>query len=63
VNRCETGAAESIRGRTPHAKEKNMDAKYNWLIDSGSVRVTLNTVAFALWIATAVAVLELATKL
>jgi hypothetical protein len=40
-----------------------MDAKYNWLIDSASVRVTLNTVAFVLWIATAVALLELATKL
>ena len=40
-----------------------MDAKYNWLIDSASVRVTLNTAAFALWIATAIALLELATRL
>ena len=40
-----------------------MDAKYNWLIDSVSIRVTLNTVAFALWISTAVALLELAAKL
>ncbi|HEX8798968.1 MAG TPA: hypothetical protein VF772_10165 [Terriglobales bacterium] len=40
-----------------------MDAKYNWLIDSASVRVTLNTVALALWIATAVALLELAARL
>jgi hypothetical protein len=39
-----------------------MDAKYNWLIDNVSVRVTLNTVAFALWMATAVALLEFATK-
>jgi hypothetical protein len=31
-----------------------MDAKYNWLIDNGAVRVTLNVVAFALWIAMAV---------
>jgi hypothetical protein len=40
-----------------------MDAKYNWLIDNVAVRVTLNTVAFALWIATAVALLEAAAKL
>jgi hypothetical protein len=39
-----------------------MDAKYNWLIDSVSIRVTLNTVAFALWIATAVALLDAAAK-
>jgi len=39
-----------------------MDAKYNWLIDNGAIRVTLNTVAFALWIALAVGILELATK-
>ena len=40
-----------------------MDAKYNWLIDNVSIRVTLNTVAFALWMAAAVALLEVATKL
>ena len=39
-----------------------MDAKYNWLIDNGAVRVTLNTVAFALWMATAVVLLEAASK-
>ncbi len=39
-----------------------MDAKYNWLIDNVSVRVTLNTVAFALWIGTAVGLLEIAAK-
>jgi len=39
-----------------------MDAKYNWLIDSTSVRVALNTMAFALWMATAVALLEVASK-
>ena len=39
-----------------------MDAKYNWMIDNVTIRVTLNTVAFALWIATAVALLELAAK-
>ena len=50
-------------GRTPLKKENIMDAKYNWLIDNVAVRVTLNTVAFALWIGTAVALLELATKL
>ena len=47
----------------PQTKENHMDAKYNWLIDNVAVRVTLNTVAFALWIATAVALLEVAAKL
>jgi hypothetical protein len=49
-------------GRTPLTKEMSMDAKYNWLIDSTSVRVALNTMAFALWMATAVALLEVASK-
>jgi len=49
-------------GRIPLLKEINMDAKYNWLIDNGAIRVTLNTVAFALWIAMALGILELATK-
>jgi len=39
-----------------------MDAKYNWLMDNGAIRVTLNVVAIALWIATAVGILELAAK-
>lgn len=39
-----------------------MDAKYNWLIDNTAIRVTLNTVAFALWIAMAVGIMELAAK-
>src|SRR5271157_2959219 len=43
-------------------KETDMDAKYNWLIDNGAVRVTLNTVAFALWVALAMGILELAAK-
>jgi hypothetical protein len=50
-------------GRNPLTKEIHMDAKYNWLIDNVAIRVTLNTVAFALWIATAVALLEVAAKL
>ena len=40
-----------------------MDAKYNWLIDNTALRITINTVAFALWIATAVGLLELASKI
>jgi hypothetical protein len=40
-----------------------MDAKYNWMIDNVTIRVILNTVAFALWIATAVGLLEVAAKL
>ena len=43
-------------------KENNMDAKYNWLIDNAAIRVTLNTVAFALWAVLAVGLLELASK-
>jgi hypothetical protein len=39
-----------------------MDAKYNWLIDNGAIRVTLNTVAFALWVVMALGLLELAAK-
>ena len=39
-----------------------MDAKFNWLIDNGAIRVTLNTVALALWIAMAVGLLDLAAK-
>ena len=39
-----------------------MDSKYNWLIDNGAIRVTLNTVALALWLALAVGLLEQAAK-
>ena len=51
-------------GRTQTTlEETNMDAKYNWMIDNVTIRVTLNTVAFALWMATAVGLLEIASKL
>jgi hypothetical protein len=40
-----------------------MDAKYNWMIDNPAIRVTLNTAAFAIWIAMAFGILELAAKL
>ena len=40
-----------------------MDAKYNWLIDNAAVRLTLNTMAFALWVAASVGLLVAATKL
>ncbi len=39
-----------------------MDAKYNWVIDNAAVRVTLNTVALALWLALSLGLLELASK-
>ena len=39
-----------------------MNANYNWLMDNVAIRVTLNTVAFALWMATTVALLEVAVK-
>ena len=53
----------SLPERKTLLKENDMDAKYNWLIDNGAVRVTLNTMAFALWIGLAVGLLELAAKL
>ena len=39
-----------------------MDAKYDLLMDSMAVRLTLNTVALLLWIAVPVGVLEFAVK-
>jgi hypothetical protein len=39
-----------------------MDSKYNWLIDNGPVRVTLNTVALVLWVVMSVGLLELASR-
>jgi hypothetical protein len=49
-------------GATRILKEIDMDAKYNWLIDNGTIRVALNTAAFALWIAMAVGLLDLASR-
>jgi high-affinity nickel permease len=45
-----------------HNEESFMDAKYNWLIDNPAIRVTLNTAAFALWIALAIGIMELAAR-
>lgn len=53
--------ATSITGRNP--KEKRMNANYNWLMDNVAIRVTLNTVAFALWMAASVGLLAAAVKL
>ncbi len=39
-----------------------MDANWNWLIDNVPVRVALNSIAFALWIAGTVGVLEFAAR-
>ena len=39
-----------------------MDAKFNWLIDNAVIRVGLNTLAFAAWVAVAVALLELGSR-
>jgi hypothetical protein len=39
-----------------------MDANYNGLIDNIAMRLALNTVAFAVWLSMAVALLELAAK-
>ncbi len=40
-----------------------MDAKYNWLIDNTGVRVALNAVAFVLWLAFTVGVIEVGARL
>ncbi len=39
-----------------------MDSKWNWLIDNVPVRVALNTLAWCLWVAATVGVLEFAAK-
>ena len=54
--------AKAFPAQPPLLKENSMDAKFNWLIDNGAIRVTLNTVALALWIAMAVGLLELAAR-
>lgn len=41
----------------------SMDAKWNWLIDNVPARVVMNTLAWCLWLAIAMGVLELATKI
>lgn len=43
-------------------KEKPMTANYNWLMDNVAIRVTLNTVAFALWMAASIGLLAAAVK-
>ena len=39
-----------------------MDSKYNRLIDSFAIRVSLNAMGFALWLVMAIGLLELAVK-
>ena len=40
-----------------------MDARYNWAIDNVGVRVALNTLAFALWVAVTLGVMEVGARL
>ena len=40
-----------------------MNADFNWLMDNFAVRVTLNTVAFAVWMAASFGLLEAAVRL
>jgi hypothetical protein len=42
--------------------EQVMSEKMNWVIDSVPIRVTLNVLAWAVWVACAVGVLEIASK-
>lgn len=39
-----------------------MSAKWNWAIDSLAVRMTANLLAFVVWLATAVVILEVAAR-
>jgi hypothetical protein len=39
-----------------------MGAKWNWAIDNMAIRMTANVVAFGLWLATAVAIMEVAAR-
>jgi hypothetical protein len=39
-----------------------MDARWNWLIDNGTARVVINTLAWCVWVAATVGVLEFASK-
>jgi hypothetical protein len=59
---AEVGGLKAESGAT-NQKERCMDAKYNWLMDNAAVRLTLNTMVFALWAVASVGLLVLATKL
>jgi hypothetical protein len=39
-----------------------MSAKWNWAIDNLAVRMTANLLAFGVWLATAVAIMEVAAR-
>jgi hypothetical protein len=39
-----------------------MSAKWNWAIDNTAVRMTANLLAFGVWLATAVAIMEVAAR-
>jgi hypothetical protein len=59
--------ANQLRKRTSKAvngqeQEQMMDARWNWLIDNIPARVMLNTLAWCVWMAAAVGVLEFASK-
>jgi hypothetical protein len=39
-----------------------MSAKWNWAIDNVAVRMTANLLAFGIWLAAAVAIMEVAAR-
>jgi len=39
-----------------------MSAKWNWAIDSVTIRMTANLLAFGVWLATAVTIMEIAAR-
>jgi hypothetical protein len=49
-------------GHRRKLKGRVMNSKYNELVDNMAIRVSLNTVAFTLWLVMAVGLLELAVK-
>ena len=39
-----------------------MGARWNWAIDNMAIRMTVNFLAFGVWLATAVAIMEVAAR-
>lgn len=61
-NRQKIKGASGATGAGSWETEQVMSEKMNWVIDSVPIRVTLNVLAWAVWIACAVGVLEFASK-
>jgi hypothetical protein len=47
----------------PRKEGIDMDAKYNWIIDSLPIRIAINIAAFAVWFGAAFGLMSLAVKI